>query len=167
MTQIECDENIKNKEDENRLKKIHVALNLAIMVVDCRAFLRAFAAILTKVILNMMPFAKFGYFSAIRALSSWRYCLNGLKHDISNGCILSEVCDGILMMSISILMQVSSAVSLTWLQCPSKIRRCLVLLLTPRGTFHLKCSSQSYKISFIIQPFSLTFIVASNPHSST
>ena len=149
LTQIECDENSISKEDE-RIEKIHVALNPAIMVVDCKVFLRAFAALPTKVILNMMPFAQFGFFNVILALSSWRYCLNDLKHDTSNGCILCQVCDGILMMSISILMQVSSAVALTWLQCPSKIRRCSFSLLTPPGTFHLKCLSQSHKISFVI-----------------
>ena len=76
-----------------RIEEVHVALNPAIMVDDCKVFLRAFAAILAKDVLNMMPFAQFGIFSAILALSSWRYCLNGLKHDTSNGCILCEVCD--------------------------------------------------------------------------
>lgn len=124
------------------------------MVDDCKAFLRAYAAIPAKVVHSMMPFAQFGFFNAILALSSWRYCLKGLKHDTSNGCILCEVCDRILTMSIPILIQVSSAVALTWLQCLSKIRRCSFCLLTHLGTFDLKCSSQSQNISFVIQPFS-------------
>jgi hypothetical protein len=65
------------------------------------------------------------------ALSFLNVILKGLKQKTSNGCNACDVWDGSVSMSNLISLACSIASKVTWLPCPSKINKCLLMNDTP------------------------------------